>query len=274
MRYGYLVKQPDLAFGLPIKKLSRKKEQYDYGESIFRRLLIYDSIPDEDPESVIREAEDTLGIADPAFHFLGRNDYAAFIRNRRHLLRWQKIRQDHNSIIQAETKRRNSENPFYNSASDYRDPQSWSRLPDEGRAYKNRPWQFSDLYKEMHALQAHVSAWLRGNRDADAFRAQVNSILASEKLVFALEGGLNRGEFLGEEGSIVDLKLSLDGFKLAELFLLRTIESLHKLRWNGQSKHIDAMLAVADGVADSISRQAAECERRLLLFLVRDQEQV
>src|SRR4051812_10011869 len=114
--------QTTVAFGdLPFIKIDRQKENskkeakpFEYtNESIFQRLLILDSLVDNNFKETLQEAAQTVGMVDPAFHILIDSDFESYVRSQRHLAKWEKIRKDYHSYATREIGRRNKQNPYF-----------------------------------------------------------------------------------------------------------------------------------------------------------------
>ena len=295
MRYGYLIEQSHLEIGLPKIKFGLKEAEYEYNKtvggrpkewslpSIFRRLLIYDQLPDSNRQSVIDEIIGTLQIADPAFKKALSAEFLTFSKQHQNISKWEKIRQDHLQHLNSEYKRRNSENPYHTDS-----PQtieSWEELPVPERAYKNKPWQFDLLYRDVHFLALKIGEYIKSlnqssyikNQDRDLFRIRANSLLAADKIVFALNSGENRENFLDESVNIIDLKLSLDGLAIADESLQRLSESLQKLSWSSQSsaiqenqiheKQAEGLIQLTEDIQKALRQRIIAIERRLMLFM-------
>ncbi len=272
MRYGYLEERTHEEFRRTVSEYDGTKFG-SYAQSIFRRLLIHDRLPDIHSDDAAKELLKTLALIDPAFMHGLTEEFQQFIIHESHVGKWRKVRQDAQQEIRTEIKRRNVENPYHTNVPER--PESWDGIPVGDRAYKNKPWQFDMLYRDMHFLAAKIKELAidlsqKFPEDQDIFRMKANALLAADKIVFALDAGENRGTFLEESANIIDAKLSLDGFRLADIFLGRSLESLQKLQWSHvgrQSDRPEALLEFGQGVQDALRKRIAAIERRLMLFM-------
>lgn len=274
MRYAYLISRNLALLDLPAEKSGQVKTQKSqksyFLERIFRQLLVYDQLPDNDLESVLRETNFTLGMADPAFDPVSSVKFTQLVNLEKHRYTWGKTRKDYNAYIRAETKRRNQENPYFNSHPDR--IESWDDLPNFSNIKRNQPWQFDSLYRDSQTLSSQIFDILSifpEHGDRDLFRAKVNGILVPEKIIFALNSNEANLNFSENAMILANLKLSLDGYKQAHVFLNRVIESLHKIRFN-HSKHaetLDRAIAFAERIQEKLKLRVTEIERRFLLFL-------
>jgi|GEM_PF-2851258 len=274
MRYEYLITRNLALFDLPVEKYGqqkpRSKKENSYIQKIFRRLLVFDQIPDDDLGSVIQETENILGTADPAFGILFHNKFEEFINSKNHAYVWGKVRKDYNAYIRAEVKRRNSQNPYHNNTPKI--IESWDALPDFSRQKRNQPWQFDNLYRDSQLLAGEVYALVNAlpdQNDRDHFRARVSSILVPEKIIYSLNSHEGISGFAENEITLANIKLSLDGYKLGLRFLNQVIESLHKIRWSNQAQGqaIDQIIAFADRLLQKVKLRTADLERRFMLFV-------
>ena len=294
MSHGYLIELSHLELGHPKNKFSLQEVEYVYGQkitegrnkqqndwalpSIFRRLLIYDQLPDTGQQPVIDEILGILRIVDPAFAKALSAEFQFFISQHQNLSKWEKIRQDNLQYITSELKRRNSENPYHTDSP--KSIKSWEELPVLERAYKNKPWQFDMLYRDAQFLASKIgeyAAAVKNNayidaQDCDIFRIKINSLLAADKIVFALNSGENRGDFLDEAINIIDLKLNLDGLAVAEESLQHLDESLHKLSWDKTQgaegiNQIQGLLQLTEDLQKLLQQRIAAMERRLMMFM-------
>jgi hypothetical protein len=294
MSHGYLIELSHLELGHPKNKFSLQEVEYVYGQkiaeqptrqpkdwslpSIFRRLLVYDQLPDTDRQSVIDEILGVLRLSNPAFAKALTAEFQFFSSQHQNLSKWEKIKQDNLQYITSEFRRRNSENPYHTDL-----PQtikSWEELPLPERAYKNKPWQFDMLYRDAQFLASKIEEYittLKNNsyvnkQDRDIFRIKTNSLLAADKIVFALNSGENRGDFLDEAINIVDLKLNLDGLAIAGESLQYLEESLHKLSWDKSQDpenitQIQGLLQLTEDLQNLLRQRVSAIERRLMMFM-------
>src|SRR5579864_259192 len=160
MRYESLITRNLALLDLPVEKYGRVKEKTQkqksksYVHQIFRRLLIFDQLPDDNLGSVLRETKHILETPDPAFETLFHNKFEEFVSAKRHAYIWGKVRKDYNAYIRAEIKRRNSENPYFNNAPQVLE--SWDALPDFSRQKSNQPWQFDSLCRDSQLLASEI----------------------------------------------------------------------------------------------------------------------
>lgn len=254
-------------------KVNRGPSHKTYIHKIFERLLVYDQLPDNDFEGVLREAGLTALMSDPAFEILFNNVFEQYVQNSQHHAKWQKIRQDYNSYIEWETKRRNKDNPYFNSAPD-KIP-SWDSLPDFSKQKHNQPYQFDHIYRDSQSWAGEIYELTKNYKeqgDKDLFRAKVNSILVPSKIVFALNNNQNITDFSDTEMTLVNMKISLDAYKLAHVFLNRAIESLHKMRWD--TKHepdlLDKGITVGNSLLERVNTRISEIEKLFMLYMDSD----
>jgi hypothetical protein len=294
MSHGYLIELSHLELGHPKNKFSLQEVEYVYGQkidkqpteqpkdwslpSIFRRLLVYDQLPDTDQQSVLDEILGVLRIADPAFAKALSAEFQFFSSQRQNLSKWEKIRQDKLQYITSELKRRNSENPYHTDSP--QNIKSWEELPVPERAYKNKPWQFDMLYRDAQFLASKIAEYVATKKsssyvdkqDRDIFRIKTNSLLAADKIIFALNSGENRGDFLDEAINIVDLKLNLDGLAVAGESLQNLDQSLHKLSWDKSQNpesitQIQGLLQLTEDLQNLLSQRITAIERRIMMFM-------
>jgi hypothetical protein len=274
MQYGYLEERTHGAQRKAVAcRPSAAVSFGSYAQSIFRRLLVHDQLPDTDIGKAIDELLGTLALEDPAFMFGSTEEFVQFAERESYAGKWRKIRQDAYQEIRAEIKRRNIENPYHTNTP--QKPEAWDDIPVPDKAYKNKPWQFDMLYRDMHFLAVKIKELALEHEakfpgDADLFRMKVNGLLAADKIVFALDAGENRGSFLEESANIIESKLSLDGLHLAEVFLGRSLESLRKLGMVQHSETSDrpgALLEFGENVREALQKRITALERRLMLFM-------
>src|SRR6266481_2557600 len=272
MRYDNVISQPSLAlFDLPTTKYDQinTKGRKSLFEEVWKRLLVFDHIPDNDFGSVLNEARYSLEVPDPGFETLFHGDFESFIASDRHLYKWQKIKKDYNFFTRSELKRRNIGNPYHNQ-----NPlkiETWDELPDFSREKRNQTWQFDNLYRDSQSLAGEIYELTKDyaqKQDKDMFRAKINSILVPDKIISALNSGEHVFEFMENELILANTKISLDSYKLAYTFTVRTIESLHKMRWNyeAQSDIIDPIIASLERFLEKLRNRISEIERRFMLF--------
>ena len=264
MRYENLITSNLVLFDLPKTKLDRKTK-HNYFDAIFKRLLVMDQMPDDDLQAVITEASEVPG--DPAFEITFRNQFEKFLQTEFSRSKWQKLSKDYNYFAVSEIKRRNKQNPYHPEKLDLQNLQS---LPNLAKQKKGQGWQYSDLYKEIQILagEAYELAGDKENQDKDLFRLKINSILAADKIIFALNNIENYQYHLEREINLINLKLSLDAFKLAFTYLNRSIESLHKIRWSAgeRTKTIDKVIHHADKIIDILKNKIFDTEKTFVLF--------
>jgi hypothetical protein len=247
-----------------------------YIEEIFNRLLVMDSLPDNNFQEVLDEAVLTLGMADPAFHILIGVDFEKFIKFNRHHARWTKVQKDQQAYITRESKRRNKQNPYYITEPD--DSKDWDKIPDYGRQKPHQPWQFDYIYRDCQYLAGQVYELTKDYQkyqDKDLFRAKINSLLAASTCVFGLNSSDNISDFTEIEISIVNIKLSLDAYKLCYMFLNRVIESLHKMRWSKiySKEAVEDVINFAEQLLNKLKDRIKEVERRFMLYVQSGLEQ-
>jgi hypothetical protein len=274
MRYENLITRNLALFDLPAAKydqIKNKGRTANYLQKIFRQLLIYDNLPDNDLKQVLREAKYALEAADPGFETIFHNDFENFINSEKHKYTWQKIKKDHNRYIRSETKRRNTDNPYYNAVPET--VESWDALPDFSRQKRNQPWQFDNLYRHSQELAADIYGLskkyaAKEKEDKDLFRAKVNGLLLPDKIIFALNSAEYAQGFGENEIIAANLKLSLDAYKLSFTFLTRAIESLHKIRWASTEQNLpDKIIKAAEDLSEKLKNRISETERRFILFM-------
>lgn len=261
----------NLVLDLPKQKFGRKKNGYnDYLERIYRHLVIYDQMDSEDFKAVIREAENTLAAPDYAFELFFHNDFEQYIIKERHKLRWEKMKKDYNAYIQSEDKRRGKESPYHVQKT--AEIEAWEASPDFSRQKRNQPWQFDHIYRDSQQLAGVVYEITKNYEqfhDKDLFRAKINSILAPDKLIYALNSGEGSYGFAENEVSALNIKMSLEGYKFAYTFLRRVVESLHKARWKHEdkTKTIDETIYFAEQLLQKLKTRIGDMEKRFILFL-------
>jgi hypothetical protein len=236
---------------------------------MFKYLLVYDQEVDHDYSSVLDEAIATLGNADPGLGTSFGTVFRQFMENPSHVAKWEKIKQDYGFYIQSEAKRRNRENPYHPARADQ--VESWEELPDFTKQKRNQPWQFDYMYRDAQFLIGELYELTRNFQtegDNDLFRIKVNGILVPDKLIFALNSGDAFYDFGDLAIRVVNCKLSLDGYKLAHVFLNRTIESMRKLA-RGSSAHgnFEPQISSAELLKKKIETRIEEIERRFTLFM-------
>lgn len=276
MRYANTIPAAMALLDLP----TLKYDQVNLFKShkIFRQLLVLDHIADIDWEKVTKEAILDLNREDVAFEEPFLPSFAHYLTNPKYMARWHKIRQDYNHYIKRETRRRNLENPYHNP-----NPNSfpsWDSLPDFSRQKLNQPWQFDNLCKDAQRLSGAIYEFVKNyenQEDKDVFRLKVNGVLAPERIIFALNSSENIYNFVEREISVVNIKLSLGAYKLSYLFNQRIIESLHKLSWSAdesKSRVMSSLIESADGLSEKLKKRIEEIEKRLMLFLEYDPEEL
>ena len=279
MRYGYLIKKPYFDLGFHTRDYNLTRYSPNQLDLVFRSLFVYDNIVDSDRQEgiqeVISEALETLKIEDQAFASAISTEYLVFLKANVYSGKWQKIKQDHNFLIKHEERRRNKENPYHNTT--LLENESWERMPEVGKAYKNRSWQFEAIYKDINYLCLKLKTFLKDLeekkvRDADIIRVRVNSILAADKIIYALDSIGNKGAYLEGSTNIIDIKLGLDGLKSAEIFLDRVIESLHKIKWFMEendfvSEQTNSFISFASQISDEVRKKIKDNERRIIMFM-------
>lgn len=272
----YETSLPKLAlFDLPATKYDQAKYG-SYVEKIFKQLLVFDTEPDDDFPGVLDEAEQTTAIQDPAFAILFSNDFERYITSGRHHARWQKIQKDYNYYIDWETKRRNKENPYYSEI--IFEPGARDEIPDFSKERKNLPYQFDYLYrhsKEFEEKIRELTKDYQSARDKDLFRARINSLLVPNKIIFALKDGEAGPNFSAGEIAVVNLKIMLDALKLASVFLDKTIDSLHKMRWSAAETGpaLDEAIDLGGQVLAELKSRIFQTERRFIMYLESDLSQ-
>ncbi len=260
---------PNLAL-LDLPKYKYGHDQKNGLEKIFKRLLIYDTLPDDDFESVIAEVERSLGLADPAFEIFFRNDFEKQLHANNYLAKWRKIVKDYYYFSESETKRRNKENPYYNAKTNK--IESWNALPDFSKQQLNLPYQFDHIYRDAQNLAGQIHELTKDyekKHDKELFRAKVNSILVPDKIVFALNSGDGYQNFAEIEISVMNLKISLDSLKLAQTFLNRLVESLHKISWSAghEKEQIDQAISQCDDLNLRLKTRIFDTESKFILYM-------
>lgn len=260
-------------FDLPATKY---EQTTSYVERIFRQLLIFDQQPDDDFDAVLREAALTAKLRDPGFKVTISDTFEQYVLRNRHHAKWEKVRKDYGAYIEWETNRRIKENPY--EVATIMELKSWDKVPDFSRQKRNRPFQFDRLYRDAQNLagQMHeLSKDYQQLKDKDLLRIKVNSILVPSKIIFALSGN-DSSEFSEDQIAVVDLKLAMDAYSQAHLYLNRLIESLHKVRWSAQGRAaeiLDQSLLSANLLAEKLKSRIIETERNFMLYLDADFEQ-
>ncbi len=254
-------------FDLPKTKYDQVKESLF--ERIARQLLIFDAASGDEMQSVLEEINSTLHMPDPAFEITFHNIFEDRVEDKSFLGRWHKISQDYSQYISSEGKRRNKENPYF--PKDHLKIESWDDLPDFSRQKSNQPWQFDVLYKDAQYLSGSIYEFVKNFKqsDKDLLRAKFYGILVPAKIIFALNNSEYMHNFAEREISIIDIKLSLDAYKLAYTFTNRVIETMHKIRWSisDQKEFIDSIIASADLLNQKILNRIQQMERRFLLYI-------
>ena len=251
------------------KKIKREMSAPVPISEIFEYLLVYDQSTEQDRSSVLDEALVTLGAADPGFESSTSSVFRKFIESPSHVAKWNKVKQDYGFYIQSESKRRNRENPYHSSRAEQ--AESWEDLPDFTRQKRNQPWQFDYMYRDAQFLIGELYELTRNARDigdGDFFRVKVNGILVPDKLIFALNTGDAFYDFGDMAINIINTKLSLDGYRLAQTFLARAVESMKKISAARSSQHdFDAQVSSAQNLSQKIGERALETERRFMLLM-------
>ncbi|GAC1412348.1 MAG: hypothetical protein NVSMB66_1130 [Candidatus Doudnabacteria bacterium] len=260
--YANLINQNLALLDLP-------KIKYDQIK-IFKQLLVYDHLPDDDFEKVLNEAGTTSLMPDPSFSIFFQNDFEEYIEQNRHHAKWQKIKKDYNYYIEWEIKRRNKHNPYFSMKPGL--VSSWDSLPDFTKKKSNLPYQFDQLYREAETLAGEVYELThdyKESKDKDLFRAKVNSILVPNKIVFALNATDNIQDLTQSEIAVVDIKLTLDAYKTASIFLKRLIDSLNKIKWNYPQALavIESSLGLAKNIEQTIQRRIFNFEKNFILYI-------
>ena len=250
----------------------------NYGQTflrakIFKQLLIYDQLPDDDYSEVIQEAVETALKPDPSFEIFFDPDYENFVTLNRHQARWLKVAKDYISYTDWETKRRNKNNPYFPLKPDALE--TWEELPDLSRQSKNKPYQFDPLYRDIHSLGKKVSEFTKNYKelkDKDLFRAKVNSILAASKIVFALNVSDNPENFAQPEIALVNIKISMDAYKQANIFLNRLVSSLLKIKWSYMEiqKPLDQAIELAEMLSHKLKERIVNSEKTFILYISGD----
>ncbi len=240
---------------------------------IFKRLLIYDHLPDDNFDEVLSELDKASSIVDPAFSIFFNPGFEKYILSDLHRFRWQKIQKDHHAYTQWEIKRRNKENPYFTE-----EPNSvaeWQGLPNFSRQKKNRPYQFDLIYKDAQFLAGMVYELTKNYqdlKDKDLFRARVNSIMLPNKIILASSGRENTQDSMEGRITTVNIKISLDAYKLADLFLERLKNSLHKIIWSYPENKgsLDSALLLAESLSARIRQRIGVLEKNFILYLEAD----
>ena len=242
-----------------------------YYHSIFKRLLVYEQIPDNDLDQVNREAVYTLGMIDPAFEILlFDQSFIYYIENDRHIGKWQKVAQDYRTFTEQEKKRRVKHNPYHRQMPDT--TESWRNLPTIELHRLRSAWQYDAIYK---MLSRFIDSLYDFNQtedlhNKDNFRLKVNSVLAIEQLIIALNSNELTYNFVESEINLVNIKISLDAFKLAYTFIMRANESLHKIRWSSLAENqpiVAEFVTATDLIAEKLRSRIIEFERLFVLFI-------
>jgi hypothetical protein len=251
-----------------VKGEGQRSSRVNFFERVAKQLVIYDRLPEEDSSSVLGEAIISLEEESPGFEAIFPTAFESYIESSKHLARWQKLAHDYNYYVEQETKRRDKGNPYH--PQDVYVVQSWEELPDFSKQRKNMPWQFDNLNRDAQILAGEVYELTKDYQDLgdrDMFRARVNSILVPDRIIFALSGDHNN--FFENEINLINLKLDLDGYKLAHKFLTRVVESLTKIKWKVEDKHKDLaekMIQFAEDLQGKLRNRIIETEKRYLLF--------
>ena len=267
MRYANLINHSLVLTDQPSKTYDQRVDSYF--QKIVKQLLCFDQVADNDQEGVIAEALLVLKMRDPAFETLFHNAFEQYIQNERHLGKWQKMRHDYGYYVDAETKRRNKENPYYTKEPETVD--SWYKLPDLTKQKFNRPWQYDSLNRDAQNLAGQIyeiGKHFPEQKDKDLFRVKVNSILVPERIIFALNSSDSFSDFTETDISTINVKLSLDAFKQAHIFLNRSIDSLHKLSWFDGTNKL-TLAQTINGAALLLARleqRIVEMERKFILY--------
>lgn len=267
MRYANPIRTLAL-YDLP--KTKERGVRESYFEKIFRQLLVFDQLPDNNFQGVLDEAVSVLGMKDPAFEILESNQYQRYIQAGMYLPRWLKIVKDHYYFMDSEAKRRNKDNPYYTSRP--KDLETWDLLPDFSKQKRNMPYHFDHLYRDAQRLAGEVYELTKNFReleDKDLLRAKVNSILVPYKIIFALNSAEQQHVFAEIEISVLDIKIGLDALKQAQIFLNRLIESLHKINWSAEDKSavIESNISLADEIMEKLRRRIFEMENKFILYM-------
>ncbi|MDB4940052.1 MAG: hypothetical protein JWO40_477 [Candidatus Doudnabacteria bacterium] len=263
--YANLIKQNWAIFDQPIIKYDQIK--------IFKCLLVYDQVDDDDFASVLEEAGQTSLMADPSFNIFFDRSFEKYIEQNRHHAKWQKIKKDYNYYAEWEIKRRNKNNPYYFLKPDL--VSTWDDLPSLERQKKNEPYQFDKLYQDSEVLAGSVYELTKNYKelkDKDLFRAKVNSILVPNKIVFAINSSENSQDFSEGEIMVVNIKLSMDAYKLADIYLNRLVDSLHKISWSHSEARdaIEGAVSLANKIKQRIGERIVALERSFMLYIEAD----
>ncbi len=257
-------------FDLPTTKYNQK-QQNSFLERIFKQLLVYDGLPDNDFDSVITEALEISAARNPAFEIFFNRDFEKYIIEKKHHARWQKIIRDFNYYVDWESRRRNKENPY--SPEKTLSQEIIEKLPDFSKQRKNHPYQFDQLYLQTKQLSEHLDELTKDykeKKDKDLFKVKVDSILLPQKIVFALNSSEAMREFVEGEIVMVNLKIAMDAFKIADRFLERIIDSLNKLSWSaaGQNlQRIEKCLHLALILSPELKKRIIDSEKLFIFFM-------
>ncbi len=250
----------------------------NYGQiKIFKQLLVFDQLPDDDFSEVLAEAGQTSLLKDPSFEIFFDPGYEKFVSLNQHHARWQKIAKDYNYYTEWETKRRNKDNPYYPFKPEI--IENWDSLPDLSRQKKNKPYQFDPLYREFHVLSKNVTELTKNYKelkDKDLFRAKVNGVLAANKMVFALNVSDNPENFAQSEIAIVNIKMSMDAYKQANVFLNRLVSTLLKIKWNYKEiqTSLDQSIELAETLSHRLKERIVNCEKSFMLYIQGDYQEL
>ncbi len=256
-------------FDLPITKYNQTQNKYL--ERIFRQLLVYDGLPENDFESVIAEATQVSAMQNPAFEIFFNQDFERYIKEKRHHARWHKIIRDFNYYVDWEVRRRNKENPY--APEKALSVEIVEKLPDFSKQRKNHPYQFDQLYLQTKQLAEHLDELTKDYKekgDKDLFRVKVDSILLPQKIVFALNSSETMREFVEGEIVMVNLKIAMDALKVADRFLERIINSLHKLSWDaaGQDlQRVEKCLHLSLILSPDLKKRILDSEKLFIFFM-------
>ncbi len=271
--YANLIQKP--AFPeMPVYKTSRENS---YVEKIFKLLLVYDQLPDDDYASVLEEMLETEAAKDPGFAVSFGNDFKKYIASKSHAAKWAKISKDYHAYIEWETRRRNKTNPYYVIQPNVL--ANWDSVPDFTRQKIHQPFQYDALYVESREFVekiCEITGQQGREKDKDIFRARVNGILVPSKIVFALSASENPDELLDNQTSLVNVKLCLDALKQAHSYLNRAIDSLHKISWSEDlSKSLLQQGIIAGkNLGISLNRKIQDAERSFMLYAAAAPEEI
>jgi hypothetical protein len=268
--YEQLITRTKALYDGPSVRHHKKLNIYDF--PIFKRLLVYDQIPDNDLTSVLREAGYTLGMADPAFELQGFDkNFEQYIHTRRHESKWMKISKDYLFYIQTEKKRRNKFNPY--APEKIEEIADWLTLPNYSKQKPHQGWQYDSLFRDAQYFTSQLLDFIRTSgleKDKDHFRLRVNGILTPSKIIYALNANESMYTFAENEINAINVKLSLDGYSLALTFLERAVESLHKIMWSSDEASkpfLTEALSNASSLSEKIKTRTKESERNFILFM-------